>query len=136
MWKALHVASARAFHLCAVSASSKWHFCAECAGPSSASASTSQAAASTTITTAWQGINEAEPSTSIQIRLADGTRMVAKFNLTQTVADIRRFIKASRPDMQEGYGLQMNGFPPKQLSNNEESIKDAGLEGAVVIQKQ
>ena len=56
--------------------------------------------------------------------------------MTHTIADIRRFIKASRPDMREGYALQMNGFPPKQLTNNDQSIKDAGLEGAVVIQKQ
>ena len=62
--------------------------------------------------------------------------MVAKFNLTHTVADIRRFIKASRADMQPNYALQMAGFPPKQLTNDAETIKDAGLEGAVVIQKQ
>lgn len=62
--------------------------------------------------------------------------MVAKFNLTHTVADIRRFIKASRPDMQPGYGLQMAGFPPKQLTDDAQSIKYAGLEGAVIIQKQ
>lgn len=62
--------------------------------------------------------------------------MVAKFNLTHTVADIRRFIKASRADMQHNYALQMAGFPPKQLTNDGETIKDAGLEGAVVIQKQ
>lgn len=62
--------------------------------------------------------------------------MVARFNLTHTVADIRQFIKASRPDMQQGYALQMAGFPPKQLTDDSASIKAAGLEGAVVIQKQ
>ena len=31
-----------------------------------------------------------QPTTSIQLRLMDGSRMVAKFNLTHTVADIRR----------------------------------------------
>lgn len=38
----------------------------------------------------WEGPDESQPTTSIQLRLADGSRMVAKFNLTHTVADIRR----------------------------------------------
>lgn len=38
--------------------------------------------------------------------------------------------------MQQGYALQMAGFPPKQLTEDSATIKDAGLEGAVVIQKQ
>lgn len=104
--------------------------------PNTATGSTSQPAASTTVSTPWAGVNEAEPATSIQLRLADGSRMVARFNLTHTVSDIRQFIKASRPDMRQGYALQMAGFPPKQLTNDSETIKDAGLEGSVVIQKQ
>ncbi|XP_032235024.2 NSFL1 cofactor p47 isoform X2 [Nematostella vectensis] len=39
-------------------------------------------------------IDQSQPTTSIQIRLADGTRMVSKFNHTHTVADIRGFITA------------------------------------------
>lgn len=34
------------------------------------------------------------PITSVHIRLADGTRLVAKFNHSHTVADIRRYIIA------------------------------------------
>lgn len=33
-----------------------------------------------------------QPTTSIQIRLADGTRLVAKFNHSHTVNDIRQYI--------------------------------------------
>lgn len=35
-----------------------------------------------------------KPTTSIQIRLGDGTRLVARVNLTHTVRDIRGFIDA------------------------------------------
>ena len=38
--------------------------------------------------------------------------------------------------MAQGYALQTAGFPPKQLTDDSETIKDAGLEGSVVIQKQ
>lgn len=34
------------------------------------------------------------PTTSIQIRLADGTRLVCRMNLSHTVGDIRNFINA------------------------------------------
>lgn len=60
-------------------------------------ASTSGAAAAPPPSTAspgsvvWEGADESQPTTSIQLRLADGSRMVAKFNLTHTVADIRRW---------------------------------------------
>ncbi|KAJ6397191.1 hypothetical protein OIU77_022102 [Salix suchowensis] len=42
-------------------------------------------------------VDKTLPSTSIQLRLADGTRMVAHFNNSNTVNDIRSFIDASRP---------------------------------------
>jgi len=38
-------------------------------------------------------INSNEPVTTIQIRLADGTRMVAKFNHTQQVSALYSFVR-------------------------------------------
>lgn len=38
-------------------------------------------------------LNSEEPSTTLQIRLADGSRLAAQFNLSHTVSDIRRFIQ-------------------------------------------
>lgn len=39
-------------------------------------------------------VDESKPTTTIQIRLADGTRLVAKFNLTHKVKDIRAHINS------------------------------------------
>ncbi|KAI9011751.1 hypothetical protein DFJ74DRAFT_309680 [Hyaloraphidium curvatum] len=39
-------------------------------------------------------VDNTQPVTTLQIRLADGTRLVAKFNHTHTVGDIRSFIAA------------------------------------------
>ncbi|KAG5545621.1 hypothetical protein RHGRI_017943 [Rhododendron griersonianum] len=75
------------------------------------------------------------PSTSIQLRLADGTRMVSRFNYHHTVRDIRAFIDASRPGGARTYQLQTVGFPPKQLTDLDQSIEQAGLANSVVIQK-
>ncbi|GLT72664.1 hypothetical protein SLA2020_445740 [Shorea laevis] len=41
-------------------------------------------------------VDETLPSTSIQLRLADGTRLIAHFNYHHTINDIRSFIDASR----------------------------------------
>lgn len=36
------------------------------------------------------GVKEGEPATSLQIRLADGSKLTGRFNLTQTVQDVKR----------------------------------------------
>ncbi|RVX07920.1 Plant UBX domain-containing protein 4 [Vitis vinifera] len=80
-------------------------------------------------------VDEALPSTSIQLRLSDGTRMIAHFNYHHTITDIRAFIEASRPGGSTNYQLQMMGFPPKQLNDPMQTIEQAGLANSVVIQK-
>ena len=59
---------------------------------------------------------------------------VAQFNHSHTVADIRRFIAASRPDLPAAYNL-MTAFPSAQLTDDSKTISDAGLLNAVIIQK-
>ncbi|KAI0295322.1 hypothetical protein B0F90DRAFT_1751762 [Multifurca ochricompacta] len=39
-------------------------------------------------------VDQTKPTTSVQVRLADGTRMVARMNLSHTVRDLRNFINA------------------------------------------
>ncbi|XP_041026861.1 plant UBX domain-containing protein 4-like [Juglans microcarpa x Juglans regia] len=80
-------------------------------------------------------VDEALPSTSIQLRLADGTRMVAHINYHHTINDIRSFIDASRPGGARNYHLQMMGFPPKLLGDSTQTIEQANLANSVVIQK-
>ncbi|GAB4859417.1 Plant UBX domain-containing protein 4 [Ancistrocladus abbreviatus] len=80
-------------------------------------------------------VDENQPSTSIQLRLADGTRMVSRFNYHHTIRDIRGFIDASRPGKVGAYKLQTVGFPPKQLTDLDQTIEQAGLANSVVIQK-
>ncbi|KIK00603.1 hypothetical protein K443DRAFT_679069 [Laccaria amethystina LaAM-08-1] len=80
-------------------------------------------------------VDQTQPTTSVQIRLADGTRMVARMNLTHTVLDIRNFINASRPEnLVRPYEIA-TVFPNRVLDDNSATIKDAGLVNSVVIQK-
>ncbi|XP_075491304.1 plant UBX domain-containing protein 3-like [Primulina tabacum] len=80
-------------------------------------------------------VDNTQPSTSIQLRLADGTRLIAHFNNYHTIRDVRGFIDASRPDVPPTYQLQMMGFPPKQLTDLCQTIDQAGIANSVVIQK-
>ena len=80
-------------------------------------------------------VDQSLPTTSIQLRLADGTRLISRFNYHHTIGDIRGFINASRPGGAGNYQLQVMGFPPKLLSDETQSIEQAGLANSVVIQK-
>lgn len=80
-------------------------------------------------------VDEKLPSTSIQLRLADGTRMIARFNHHHTIGDIRAFIDSSRSGGTRAYQLQTVGFPPKLLNDLSLTIEQAGLANSVIIQK-
>ena len=80
-------------------------------------------------------VDENAPSTSIQLRLRDGSRIVGKFNLTHAVSDIRNFIRVSSPANGTGaYTLQLSGFPPKKLEDDAQLVSD-GLANSVIIQR-
>ncbi|SCZ89856.1 BZ3500_MvSof-1268-A1-R1_Chr1-3g01620 [Microbotryum saponariae] len=105
------------------------------AAPSTTShqpASTASAAISTSST--FQ-VDPSQPTTTLQIRLRSGERMVARFNHTHTVGDIRAYINASQPGQATAnYALQTT-FPSRDLTDDSKTIKDAGLLGSVVVQR-
>ncbi|KAL6068823.1 hypothetical protein QOT17_007929 [Balamuthia mandrillaris] len=78
-------------------------------------------------------VDDSRPTTTLQIRLADGTRLVSKFNLDHTIADIYNFVDRSVP-RKISYVLQTT-FPVQPLTDRTKSIQEAGLLNAVVIQK-
>lgn len=80
-------------------------------------------------------VDDSKPVTSIQIRLADGTRMVSKFNHSNTVGDIRRFICASRPQMATRNFVLMLTFPNKELDDEGLTLAEANLLNAVIVQR-
>lgn len=109
-------------------------------GSSSAPVASEPTASSTPLSTAPTPslglvVDESLPSTSVQLRLADGTRMIAQFNYHHTINDIRTFVNTSRPGSPSNYQLQMMGFPPKVLNDPTQTIEKAGLANSVVIQK-
>jgi len=78
-------------------------------------------------------VDESQPTTSVQIRCSDGSRLVGKFNHTHSIKDIRRFIDSSK-GTQGNYDLFFS-FPQKLIADESQTISAAGLANSVVIQK-
>ncbi|CCM00209.1 uncharacterized protein FIBRA_02237 [Fibroporia radiculosa] len=80
-------------------------------------------------------VDQSLPTTSVQVRLADGTRMVCRMNLIHTVGDIRNFINASRPENNSRPYTINTAFPNRVLDNETQTIEAAGLVNSVVLQR-
>jgi UBX domain-containing protein 1 len=109
---------------------------AAAAAPSPAAAAAAAAAATAAAAggPTWAGADPTLPKTSLQLRLADGSRLVAEFNLAHTVGDVRRFIAAARPGGPAAYRLA-TAFPPAALEDDSATLQAVGLANAVVVQK-
>ena len=78
-------------------------------------------------------VDEGAPTTTLQIRLADGSRQVVKANQSHTVAQLRAHVATLTPP---GVAFELSaGFPPKKLAESESTLKEAGLLNEAIIQK-
>ena len=80
-------------------------------------------------------VDESQPTTRVQIRLADGSRLVARFNQSHTVADVRNFISLQPADGPSSDSLVTGPPMPTALEEDSVTLKEAGLLGAVILQK-
>ncbi|XP_051516783.1 NSFL1 cofactor p47-like [Myxocyprinus asiaticus] len=96
--------------------------------PQDQAASEAQASASISV-------DSSQPVTSIQIRLADGGRLVQKFNHTHRVSDVRQFVASARPALAAAEFVLMTTFPNKELIDESQTLKDANLLNAVIVQQ-
>lgn len=101
---------------------------------SSSAATRSPPAARERIDTLF-AVDQTQPTTTIQVRLADGTRLPCRMNHTHTVGDIRNFINAARPENHSRPYTIMTTFPNRVLDDDSRTIKDAGLINSVVVQR-
>lgn len=73
-------------------------------------------------------VDASKATTKIQIRFHDGSKKAQEFNQDHTVGDLRSFCQqiTGQPMTVKG------GFPPKPLTDDKQTLKDAGLCGAAV----
>lgn len=80
-------------------------------------------------------VDESQPTTQIQIRVADGRRLVGKFNHTHRISDVRNFIVQSHPEYAGTNFVLMTNFPNQELTNESLTLTDAKLLNAVLVQR-
>jgi len=94
--------------------------------------SSSSSAAPVTTDAGSIEVDPSKPKTKIQIRFHNGERKAQEFNEAHTVGDLRRFC-------QQCVGGQamtiMGGFPPKPVTDDSLTLKDAGLAGSAITVK-
>ncbi|KAM8966457.1 UBX domain-containing protein 2B [Pelodytes ibericus] len=80
-------------------------------------------------------LDEHGPTTKIQIRLADGSRLVQRFNLSHRITDVRQFIIQSRPDFAETEFTLVTTFPNTELTDESQTLEEADILNTVILQR-
>lgn len=115
--------------------STEGHKLGSSAAPVVSTASVTDKASSEETAKKNMNLDSAQPSTQMQVRLSDGSRLIIKANVTKKISDIRSYINTARPEyMARNYTL-MTQFPNKELTNNDETIEQAGVKSATIVQK-
>jgi len=75
-------------------------------------------------------VDASKPTTSVQLRLADGKRIILKLNHSHCVSDIRQHIVSSNPQYANSTFVLM-----KELTEETQTLEEASLLNAVVVQR-
>ena len=97
------------------------------------SASSSSVGPSVPSTAPKLEVDPSQPTTNIQVRLTDGTRLVVKCNHTHTLQDLYNFVRAARPGTSSFF--LSTPHPVVALEESSKTVKVAGLLNSVVVQK-
>ncbi|KAM6170797.1 UBX domain-containing protein 2B isoform 1-T1 [Erethizon dorsatum] len=80
-------------------------------------------------------IDDSVPTTKIQIRLADGSRLIQRFNNTHRILDVRDFIVQSRPEFATLDFILVTSFPNKELTDESLTLQEADILNTVILQQ-
>ena len=82
-------------------------------------------------------INEAEPVITLQVRLGDGTRLPARFNITHTIGDVYDFVNSASAASRTGNWVLMTTFPSTELNDKAKKLGELAetKRGGTVIQR-
>ncbi|KAL4630521.1 UBX domain-containing protein 2A-like [Arapaima gigas] len=78
-------------------------------------------------------LNDTQPVTSLQIWLADGRRLVQKFNLSHRISDVQDFVQQSQRTASPF--ILTTSLPFRELRQQELSLQEADLTNAVIVQR-
>lgn len=80
-------------------------------------------------------LNEGAAITTVQLRLADGSRVAVRFNLTHNIGDLYRYARQASPQNSARNFVLMTAFPRQELLETDtRTLVQANLCNVVVIQ--
>lgn len=77
---------------------------------------------------------EGQPITNIQIRLADGSRLLGQFNHEHTIGQVRSYIIAARPQYETRSFALLSTFPSRELQDTQ-TLSEAGVLNSAIMQR-
>ncbi|XP_068214868.1 NSFL1 cofactor p47 [Palaemon carinicauda] len=80
-------------------------------------------------------LDSQQPTTNIQIRLPDGSRLILKLNHTHTVSDIRQYIVTARPSFETTEFALMTTFPHAEVTALSQTVAEAKLLNSALVVK-
>ncbi|XP_051952073.1 UBX domain-containing protein 2A-like isoform X2 [Xyrauchen texanus] len=78
-------------------------------------------------------LNEDLPVTSLQIWLADGHRLVQRFNLSHRISDVQDFVEQAQTTNDPF--ILTTSLPFRELRDEGQSLEEADLSNAVIVQR-
>ncbi|KAJ2082355.1 protein phosphatase regulator [Coemansia sp. RSA 988] len=79
-------------------------------------------------------LDPSQPTVQVQIRMADGTRLIARANPSHTIGDLRSFVLSQNPDAAQRSFSFKSIRPPAVLSDDSLTIDAAGIANASIAQ--
>ncbi|XP_072946285.1 NSFL1 cofactor p47-like [Epargyreus clarus] len=80
-------------------------------------------------------LDETRPITTVQFRLADGSRLTGRFNHTHTVADLARYVSRAEPAYQLHAFALLTAFPSAELADPAATLEQARLLNTTLLQR-
>lgn len=78
-------------------------------------------------------LNEDLPMTSLQIWLADGRRLVQRFNLSHQISDVQDFVEQAQST--DAPFILTTSLPFRELNDPCQTLEEADLANAVIVQR-
>lgn len=105
------------------------------AAPVAASSASSAQASSTPA--APTNVDNSQPTVAIRFQMPDGSRLPARFNLSNTIGDLYQFAISTAPEMRTRNFIIQSTFPSKDHTDKEQKLEDidAFKRGGIAVVK-
>ena len=80
-------------------------------------------------------VDTTAPTSKVQVRLANGKTAIVVVNMTHPVAAVRAVVVAHFPEYEVQPFQFATTFPQRVITDETQTVKDAGIAGSVVVQK-